>query len=269
MASEIQQQLRVDIAPDGLTASLYPTTPCPARTPKPKDLVEVLRRAGVVEGIDDDVLALFIEDWRRGTIVGPRVVATGVAPKPAAVPSLKRVAPPARSGQDPVELLPLFVKKDETIFALGAAGAARLGRSVRGDVTQPDPRAGGGPVPGTGIVVENGQWIATRTGFLVISGDRIDVSTVLTHNRDLPPGDYRWTGDAVIRGDVSTGCTLRIEGSIRVEGNVRDGVLIRASGGVEVTERIEGHDTRIVSGASITVGDVAASTLTAEGDVAV
>ena len=269
MASDIQQYLRVDVAPDGLTASLYPTSACPARTPKPRDLIEVLARAGVVEGVDPDVLALFIEDWDRGTIVGPRVVATGTAPKPAAVPSLKRVAPPARSGQDPVELLPLFVKRDEVIFALGSTGTARVGRSVRGEVTQPDPRAAGGPVPGSGILVRDGRWVATETGFLVIAGDRIDVSHVLTHNRDLPPGDYRWNGDAVIRGDIPTGCSLRIDGSIRVEGTIHDGVVVRATGNVEITGAVEGHDSRVVATGDVHVGAAIGSTLTAEGNVTV
>ncbi len=269
MRSDIHDVLRVDIASDGMTASIYPNGPCPDRKPVASDIAEVLRARGVVDGVDQDSLQLFIEDWSTGTIAGPRVVASGTTPKAAAAPSLKRVSPPARSGADPVELLPLFVKSGEIIFSLRSTAAPRIGRSVRGEEIPPGTGSDGCPIPGTGIETHDGRWRATRSGFLVISGHRIDVSETLTHNRDLPPGDYRWGGDVKIVGDVLTGTTLRAQGAIQIDGTVHDGVSIVGGADVRVTKVVEGNDTKIIASGAFRASAIRGATVYADGDVTV
>ncbi|MFQ5654035.1 MAG: FapA family protein [Planctomycetota bacterium] len=245
--------LLLEVAPDGLEATLLPLRPHPRRKTRPRHLARFLHERGIVNGCSEQRLRGFIEAWKSWTVESPWWVARGTAATPPTSAELLRVHPPARSGNDSVELLPLYVKKGDLLFTLvlgrkGVEGCNVLGEPVPFAEDEEIP-----PVqPGPGVVVEGQTWRAGRTGFLVEEGRTISISKSLLHYHDLPTGVYRWPSSARIEGSISAGTVIDVAGHLTVKGEIGGGVKILAGGNLMVEGSIHGEGT---------------TSLEAEGDV--
>ena len=164
----LHDRLRLEISPDSMQASLFPVTDYPNRTVRVKHVRSFLDSHGVHYGVQEKSIEALLKAWRAGSVQRPVLIARGSAPREATEGGVRRVAPPPRDGRDPVELLPLFVRKGERVIAVDPPQEAAPGRSVRGEIIPAPP--GLRPLslePGEGLRVKESSWFATRTGFLV------------------------------------------------------------------------------------------------------
>lgn len=265
----LETRLTVEVDEPGLSARLFANEPYPDHTVRIRHVQSFLAAQGVSYGLDPESLERFLELWRDGALEEPIEVARGEAAVAGGPETLRRLHPPARTGRDAVELLPLYVKAGEAVIALDPAGAGTPGRTVGGDtIDPPAPPPRVGPTPGPGLEVEQGIWKARRTGFLVEHDDLIDVSPTLTQLRDLPAGSYIWDGDAAIQGAIPRGTTLTVAGSLRVVGDIADGVHLEAGKSIFVLGDVDGGGTtHIESAADVHVRGVRGATIMAEGNL--
>lgn len=267
----IHDRLRVEVAPDALVATVVPVRRYPRKVVKLRHLDELLRARGVVCGLDSVRMEEFLAAWRQGVVQGPWVVAQGKRPEDPRIQDYRRVHPPARSGRDPVELLPLFVRHGEAVIAVQKGRPGKPGLSVRGNAipcaAEPDPLI---LRPGEGLEAEGSLWRARRTGFLRREGEWISVTNVLSHRHDLPPGEYRWDGPGEILGDVPAGATLHLAGTVTVGGNVHDTATIQAGGDVLIRGIVAGAgQVRIQAEGAFTCKAIESATIVAVGHVVV
>lgn len=266
----IRDRLRVEVSPDGLQATVEAVRRMPRMRLSVQSFSKLLAERGVTHGLLPDAIAQFIDDWGRGHS-GRVVVARGEAPVPGMAPELRRVHPPARSGRDPAELLPLFVAAGENVFAVRGASAPAPGRTVC-DTPVPPPATATPelPVPGEGFELVGRLWRAERDGFLEYEGESIRVSSDLIHKYDLPAGDYHWPGSARIDGSICEGVRLQVDGDLHVGGDVGRGVRIRVGGDAVIEGAVRGEGrARVEVDGSLACAAVFGCFIYATGDVRV
>lgn len=267
----LDDYLTLEITADSRWATLYPNRPCPRSVPKVRDVLQYLQAKGVRYGVDESAVRKFLDDWRRARVESPTIVATGDEADPDASRStkLRRLPPPPRRGNNPVELLPLFVEKGEAIFedAVQPKKAA-IKRNVRGETLS---GAGDGSLPhaGPGIEIVGKKWISRRAGFLTQENGKVIVSTSLIQPRDLPSGTYDWPNDVVIQGNIAPNTVLESGGDVWVQGSVFDSVKIVAGGTIRVEGEVVGAETQLVASGDIVARAVTNARLTADGDIRV
>ncbi|MEM7166230.1 MAG: flagellar assembly protein A [Planctomycetota bacterium] len=266
----IRDRLRVQVAPDGLQATVEPIRRAPRQGVSPRTVEKLLAERGVTHGILTEAVREFVGEWRQGQ--GRQwIVARGEAPIPAVLSELRRVHPPARSGRDPVELLPLYVAEHETVFALRSGAPATPGRTVCGVVIPPpQPPPSDTPTPGEGFEVVGRVWKASHSGFLEHADGNIRVSPQLIHKYDLPAGEYHWHGGARIDGSLLEGVRLHVDGDLALGGEIAQGVRLRVGGDATVEGAIRGEGrTRVEVDGQLECAAVLDSFLYATADVRV
>lgn len=265
--AQIHDRLRIDVSGDGLLATALPVRRAPRSTVKVRHVVALLRDCGVTFGVDEAAIREFLRSWQKEQSAPPVVVARGLPAKPATSSELRRILPPPRSGKDPIELLPLFVKAGETLFSVRPGSPGSSGRDVRGREIPVPPSDQNEWVPGPGIRVHANQWIAARTGFLESEAARISVASRLLHQRDLPVAEYEWSGNVTIQGNVETGTRLKASGDVEIVGHIADDVRIVAGGGLRVDGDVEGRATELLASGDIHLRSVHHADIRAKGDI--
>ena len=266
--TKLEHHLRVEISEDGMVATIFPIARYPRQRIKTRHVLQLLEQNAVCWGVLEDAVGDFLQRWKHGHIEHPWVIARGRPPAPARGRSLKRIAPPARSGRDPVELLPLYVKGGEALFREVDAKAGRPGMTVRGQASRPSEILPRDVAPGLGIQVQNGTWFAERTGFLKKEGERVSISSTLIHRHDLPAAEYHWAHDAEIHGTVEEGVKLRIGGDLRVSGTVAAGVVVQVAGDLTIEGDVAGsRTTRLEVVGGVTVENVGECEILAGDDI--
>ena len=237
---ELRTAVSLELSDDRMRAILRPLLPRPPRGLNAAVLHRFLVGAGIQHGVERDTLKGVISAWKLHES-GPWVVAEGTAAQPGRSSGLDRLPPPPRSGHEDVELLPLFVKRDDRLFRSVGQRAPAPGRDVLGVLVPPPETSESVALqPGRGISVdEDGTWVARATGFLDVDDGEVRILKTLLHTRTIGPGTYRWPGDASISGDVAAGTTIEVGGHLSIEGAVGIGAHLRADGDL----RVEGHVT--------------------------
>lgn len=220
-------------------------------------LTAALARAGVTEGIDQDVLARIAAE---GAPV-PVVVARGVPPQNGRdgrfVPRLEAPLPPKREARGRRRTV-VSVSEGSLVGYVIPPEPGRPGRSVDGRKL---PAKDGQPArvtcgPGVARIAAQGgreEFRALRRGRPVIQrvGRRtwyVDVVPVLVHDGDLTAatGSLRFDGDVIVTGSVTEGASVVAGGHIHVYGDVDHG-LLEAAGDVTVDGAV--IQARVVAGA--------------------
>lgn len=262
----LDDYLSLEITADSRMATLYPKCACPRSVPKRRVVLEFLNANGVRYGIDESAVRQFLEEWRRSRVQAPTTVATGDDVESESGHKLKRLPPPPRKGNDPVQLLPLYVKKGEPIFEDQFVGTStQPRRNVRGETIS----AGQYEVPhaGPGIEIVGNRWVARRPGFLTQEDGKVLVSPTLIQKRDLPTDHYDWPNDVVIQGNVAPGTVLEAGGNVWISGSVFDSVKINAGGFIRVDGEIIGAETQVYAHGDVTARAVSSARVTAEGNM--
>lgn len=273
IAETVQDSETIVQLDDGLLAAqIFITTPVGGGNPATLEGVNArLAEAGVVYGIDEEVLQEVVNEVLSLTIPGmrwgPILAAQGRAPvggEDARIdyhPCLT-----ATSGRPKVE-------SDGTVnlFELNVVHNVTKG-TVLAVETPPTPGQPGMTVMGAEIPARPGRecWLKPRKGTeqsedkytvtaafdghaTLIQGE-ISVANVYHVNKDVgvETGNIQFVGSVVIRGNVQNGFTVKAEGDVEVQGGV-DGGSIETSGNVTVQYGIKGALGRgkVVAGGAV------------------
>ena len=268
---ELRTAVALELSDDRMRAILRPLLPRPPRGLNATALHRFLTSSGIQHGIEKDTLKAVLSAWKLHE-TGPWIVAEGTPPKAGRSSGLDRLAPPPRSGLDDVEMLPLYVKRDDRIFRSVGSRAPSPGRDVLG-VLVPPPQApdAASLTPGRGISIEeDGTWVARATGFLDVDDGEVRILKTLVHTRGLGPGTYRWPGDARIVGDIAAGTTIEVGGHLSIEGMVGIGAHLRADGDLRVEGVVTGGGTtRLEAEGRMKLTTAIGALITAGGDIVV
>ncbi|MEE8141738.1 MAG: FapA family protein [Planctomycetota bacterium] len=261
--------LQITITSDRLGALLAAQQSAAPEAMCVAEIVKLLKQYGVCHGVDEVRVAQFLEKWRREAVEEPFMVANGTPPISGRLRELRRLPPPARNGKDPVELLPLFVKEGDLVFAIEEAKSGTPGTDVYGKPCEPSPPEKDIlPNPGAGFKVDEKIWRAVESGFLEDEGGTIRISKTLLHKRDLPAAEYEWPGDARVEGTLLAGATMRLGGNLDVNGGVQEHVTIETAGQLNITGKVAGGgSTRLTAGGTVRIGELHRCTLMTEGDI--
>ena len=264
----LSRALRLEVTPDAMEARLSALTPRVHAGLRLPDLIRFLKQQGIVHGVLEDEVAQFLGAWKRSRKASAWTVARGTLPTSESEGGLRRLDPPPRNGRDPVELLPLFVKKGDALFVREGRCEGTPGRDVRGQpflgVLESDAQD---LSPGVGIVVDGRTWRAEGTGFLEVLGNVVYVVPRLIHRHDLPVARYRWDGDAELLGAVRPGTRLSVAGNLVIIGDVGADVKIHAGGNLTIHGCVTGDNTtRLEAAGTMELGELQRATLLAGRD---
>lgn len=239
----------VNVAEDGMTAMITLRRPYGGKALSAHDLRMVLEQAGVVKGIDEEL----IQRLEKAPVYDqPMVVARGQEPKPGEDGRFEFLLPDLPAGPtvredgtvDYREIgVAKAVKAGDAVARIHPPTAGEDGWDVAGNVLKAQPgklakvRLG----KGVELVQETGTVVAVQDGHVIVS-DTVDVAPVfhVPENVDFSVGNIRFPGAVHIGGDVLEGFQVEAEGSIIVRGSVVGATVISYGGDVEVRQGIRG-----------------------------
>ncbi|RYZ57539.1 MAG: DUF342 domain-containing protein [Proteobacteria bacterium] len=204
-----------------------------------KWLIAELAKAGINYGFET-TLPDFVEALKRGDTIVGSLIAKGKAAEPGE--SLAFI-PLVNVEEDSGETVDLRERQNNKVvhtddlvgevrYTDGEAGMTVEGKFffARGSAIAL------GIQTGDGIVVKHDcQFFATRDGLLSIENNIISCKTVYVHKGsiNLASGNLKFEGSVVVEGDIESGASVEIVGSLVVKGSI-DSAKVRCTGDVEV-----------------------------------
>lgn len=270
-------QVRCRIGDGGARAYLESREPVPPGALTLAALKEIIKEAGVVYGLQEDVLARIINEGYDGEPLNIALGDAGTPGKDGRVEykfEVDAATPHAGSGEDAT-----YVPRVITSIAAGQPLAVQI---------PPEPGKPGLSVTGVPVAVKQGKMarlipgpqtklsddketlIAATDGCPIRRPDgSVEVQPVVTlpGNLDYTVGSVDFIGSLVVRGDIVGDAVVKVKGSIEVKGNVED-VSIEAGGDVTIHQGFSGHGKgKIHAGGNVTVLYVMNQTVVAEKDI--
>lgn len=237
MADEIRPYAkipRVKIDGKGMFATIRFSSP-EANEAKPRysvdDLKGILQQAGVVYGIDENMLASLSEEVMFNTDLTVAVGKEATEGKNGYFEyhfsqefSKKPMIRPDGSADFLSIKVIEIVHEGDLIATYHPAVMGSPGVSVRGKVIEPRVMRDMPPMGGRGFhrTEDNLFYYADMDGKIVLQGNRILISPVyeIDQDADLSVGNIDFKGDVVIHGGVKNGIYIHATGSITVDGLV-------------------------------------------------
>lgn len=229
------QSLALRLSDDAMEAVL--TIPA-GYAPTELEIDELLRRNGVTEGVDLDLVTRLARD----PIPGDHVVARGTPPEPTIdgevvlafdpnpVPQ-PRIEDDGRANYFDLGGIPCCEKGDVIARKRpGRQGAA--GRTVKGDYLEaPVPRDPPLLAGANTILVEDEEGlaiVAEKAGQPVKRGSLVMVKDlfVVPGDLDVSVGNIEHNGSVLVRGKIAEQLVLRAKGDITIEGNVETATVV-------------------------------------------
>jgi uncharacterized protein (DUF342 family) len=270
-------QVRCRISDGGARAYLESREPVAPGALALGALTEIVREAGVVYGLQGDVLARIVSEGFDGEPLDIAVGDPGVPGKDGRVEYKFKVdaaTPHAGSGEDAA-----YVPRVITSVAAGQALAVQI---------QPEPGMPGLSVTGMPVAVKQGKVVRLIPGpqtklsedleSLVAAVDgcpirrpdgSVEVQPVVTlpGNLDYSIGAVDFIGSLVVRGNVVGDAVIKVRGSVEVKGNVED-ATIEAGGDITIQQGFSGHGKgKVHAGGNVSVLYVMNQTVIAAKDI--
>lgn len=255
--------IQVEISKDKMEAFVRLTRPFEYSVAMLQVLLDRLREAGVVFGIDEAQIERCLKSCEPGTRT---LVARGVKPvrgEPARVelnfrPEVDLKPVILEDGRVDYYNLKLVenVAKGQVVARKIPATPGTPGRNVMGEEIPPLPgadlqlRAGENVrVSDDGLALE-----ALIDGHPIVAGPA-KVSVLPTYhvkgNVDLSTGNIEFSGNVIVAGDVTTGLEVRAGGDVEIHGTV-DSAVIEAAGNIVVRRGIRGGNRgRVKAGKNV------------------
>lgn len=277
--SMIPPQIRCRIAEGGARAFLEAREPVAPGAVTLALLKEIVREAGVVYGVQDDVLVRVANEGFNGDPVDCAIGDPGTPGKDGRIEyqfEVDAATPHAGSGEDAT-----YVPRVITSVAAGQTLAV---------LVPPEPGKPGLNVAGTPLPVKQGKLPRLAAGpQTTLSDDKqiltaavngcpvkrpdgsVEVQPVVTlpGNLDYTIGSVDFIGSLVVRGDVVGEASVKVKGSVEVRGNVED-ATIEAAGDVIVHQGFSGHGKgKITAGGNVSVLYVMNQTVVAAKDITI
>jgi len=253
-------EIAVTIASDKMTASL---TIIPSYGGRPADreqVLDALKRVGVVSGILDAEIDAAIAAGKADA----RLIARGKAPVHGTDAEFRSLVPEIKNRSPKVDDRGTVDYRDLGLFVTVAAGdplmkripatAGVPGEDVLGEIAPAKPGKDSPFAPGlqgaTVSAEDENLLVAKIAGqpLLVAHGVKVE-STLKVQSIDLSTGNLAFEGTVNIVGDVKSGMKIRASGDVIVGGMV-EAAEIQADGDITIKGGIIGHGEKVQEGSS-------------------
>ncbi|MCL2663807.1 MAG: FapA family protein [Oscillospiraceae bacterium] len=242
---------------------------------------EIINKAGVVHGIDDEALQKLLDKKNYGE---PYPVARSTPPEDGEDGKLifhfstdERTGRPVEVGGGRVDyrILDLFipVTEGQLLVTKTDATPGMPGTSVKGFAIKQRPGKEIALPRGKNIVYNNErtEMSSACSGMVEFVNNAINVSNVYSvkGDCDMSVGNIDFDGSVHISGCVRAGHTVKATGGISVGGGVQSATLI-AGGNVEVKGGMQGSGKGLIeAGGSVSIMYIEQGTISAQGPVTV
>ena len=238
-ATTTQNKARVNItvSKDSMTASIF------MRKPKVEEgevtfeeIMEALKAAGVVYGIDEQIVKQAVTEHQYNV---PLRVAVGAKPERGAHSkfeytfdtSEKRRPKEGEDGHIDYKEIS-FIQNTEagTVLVVktpptqGTPGMSVLGKEIPGTEGRDIPFNLG---PNCEVSEDGLQLIATASGAIQFTNGKVSVKDVITISGDVDHnvGNIDCKGSVHVTGNIKAGYSLKMDGDLQVDGNVEDATI--------------------------------------------
>ncbi|MCR5834192.1 MAG: FapA family protein [Selenomonadaceae bacterium] len=254
----------VDMPRDKMKAVVRYDTREGAKLPTKEMVLNALKEAGVVYGIDEDAIEVGIRSLSAFT------AAEGLAPVPGENAYIDRKFDLGIKGRPVVDEYDKVDYKDLNLFVLAKENqtlAIRIpqtkgtpGKNVLGETV---PAQNGRPVPmpeGKNTKAVGERLIATTNGQIVDKGSRISVDPriEIKGSVGVSTGDIVFDGTVLIKGNVDDGFKVNATGDVEIRGSVNGGEVrgrnVYISGGITGADKAKVYAERDVRTAFIENG---------------
>lgn len=237
-----------------------------------------IENIGVKDGIDEDVIAGFLEERAYGE---EYVVARGTEARHGCDGYIEylfntELKPSPKMNEDgTVDFHTLenvnHIKAGDVVAVLHPEDRGDDGKDVLGRPVHPRKVKHVIFRHGKDLKIsEDGKQLITQvSGHIVLENDKIFVSNTLELvNVDTSTGDIEYDGDIEIKGNVLAGFTVKASGDISISGIV-EGAAITAGGSITFNRGIQGMNKAVISAGGNIVSKFieSASSVTAGGNI--
>ena len=272
-------QVRCRIGDGGARAYLESREPVPPGAITLAALKEIVKEAGVVYGLRDDVLSRVVAEGYDGEPLDIASGDAGVPGKDGRVEykfEVDAATPHAGSGEEEtyVPRVITSISAGQPLAVLIPAEAGKPGLSVTGLPIAVKQGKAARLIPGPQTTLNEDKTIlvAAVDGCPIRRPDgSVEVQPVVTlpANLDYTIGSVDFIGSLVVRGDIVGDAVVKVKGSIEVKGNVED-VTIEAGGDVTIHQGFSGHGKgKIHAGGNVSVLYVMNQTVVAAKDITI
>lgn len=269
------ERLAVTVSPDGMTATAK-VAAGPPLTPESLDLV--LRRVGIVHGVDTDAVLRTLAAAADPTWRGHMVLARGTPPRHGEDGRLElalraEVVPGHLHGDGSIDfrernlLQPVNAGDELAIVRPTTHGTP--GVDVRGRAVPAKPGVAAKFRLGAGAELVGDTVVAKCAGVLLKDGGKIDVTKLYVHRGDvgLKSGNLHSEDSIEVLGDLQEHSVVEAGGQVVVRGSAF-AAKIRADSNVDVAQGIMGN-CEVQAGGDILCRHAVSATLRAEHDILV
>ncbi len=227
-----EPEIQVVVSRDRLEAFLQICVPKGARAVLIDEVLEAVKAAGVVFGVDSDAILKAVESLRAKV-----VIARGRPPVDGLDASIRYLVDIEAKGH-PKELedgrvdyrsLNLFmdVREGDVLAQKIPATAGEPGCDVLGQVLLPKKGKEVALPMGKNTRLEEDKLIAAQNGHLLLVNGKLSVVSVLEIKKDvdLSTGNIDYSGNVVIGGSVQQGFCVKAGGNVEVRGAVCGGTV--------------------------------------------
>lgn len=247
---------RVIIAPDEMSAAVFVSNPRPGETYTEESIIAILNHYGVTHGIDTGV----IEEILQGgmyckviTVAHGREAKDGCdgyyeflfATEFAATPRMLEDGSADYSDMVIYEI----VRKDQKIAEYHKATQGVMGYTVTGKIRMPRRGKDKTLIRGRNFYLDEAglNYYSNIDGRITFENGKIMISELCVVDGDLNSrvGNIDFKGDVLIHGDVCSGMTVQATGSVVVDGKV-EAAYITAEKEVVVRQGVYGDSTGMI-----------------------
>lgn len=229
----IEPDVRVLISRDRMEASLAITLPIGSRALDIDEVLEKIKKNGIVFGLDHEVIKKAYEQPSGFNVIcaagEPAVNGTNGSIKYHVNLEDKGRPDELEDGSVDFKNLNLFtiVQEGDILAEKIPATPGTHGTDVLGNscIAKPGKEA---PNPaGKNVQVVDNTFVAAIAGQLLIANNKINVVPVIEikEDVDVSTGNIEFIGDVIVRGSVQPGFEIKAEGNVEIYGTVSGGTV--------------------------------------------
>lgn len=245
--------VNIVISANKMQASVQLLPPPEGEVYKKKQIVEMLRQNGVIQGINDKLIQKLVREkiyYQPTTVAQGRERTDGEDGYFTFLFRTKMPVVPHVNDDGSVNFhdMDLFeqVKKGQKLAVYTPATAGQYGYNIMGELLVPKKGREQHPLRGEGFILSEDRTVYTASidgKVEVVNGEELKVSRMLVvhGNLDYAVGNINFDGDVHIQGDVRTGFAIVATGNVQVSGHVED-AIIKAGGDIVIQQGMNGRE---------------------------
>ncbi len=267
------KKIRIHIADDRYTAYVTILSD-PEHFPSTGEILARLKKAGVVFGVDEKMVA---EIARKKRSVTMKAVARGRFPQgrlhwKVDVSTSRKPYITSKNRADFKNLSPnSYIEKDQLVAVIHPSDTVKPGKKVTGETVEPAGIYNTIPDSTDFYTGKDGKSLrAARSGYLFRTIDRVRISEVYHIKGDVGygTGNIKVNGPVVIDGDVRSGFRVESDSTIIVNGSVDAANIYSSHGDIIIRDGILGQGrAKVLCGGALSCGFAQDAHLAARQDI--